>query len=398
VLSLGESPLANNLKNIDDLKDVDTYPLELNYCLDCHNCQLSVVVPPEKMFDEYLYLSSTSQSFVKHFEEAAEKYVKRFKLDENSTVIDIGSNDGIALKPFQKKGIKVLGIEPATNIAKIANEQGTPTYNSYFNDRAISDIFNKTGLVDIVTASNVFAHSDNLAEMLYSAFMLLKEDGTFIVEVQYLLSTMQDLTFDNIYHEHVNYWSVTSLSKFCDIFHLKLYDVEFIDTHGGSIRAYIKRKYDHTENALYGEQAISKSVRDFIAREEQFGLTKLETYKQFGDHINYLKDKVRKNMDSLKDTYFLIAGYGSPAKATTALNFFGINYKDISYTIEDNELKNNKYIPGVNIPIKNKEYAHSNLPDLIIVLAWNFYDTIVANNQDLVDKGIKFISIKDLLS
>ena len=395
VVTLGESPLANNLLDSTDDK-AELYPLEMDYCPNCHNCQLSVVVPPEEMFDHYLYVSSTSNKFVKHFEDVADKYVEEFNLDENSLVIDIGSNDGIALKPLQEKGVKVLGVEPAKNVAKIANDRGIPTMNHYFDSWAVNAIQRDIGKASLVTASNVFAHSDHLSYIILDAFALLEKNGTFVVEVQYLLSTMQDLTFDNIYHEHTNYWSVLSMYNFCEARGLRLYKVEKIDTHGGSIRCYIKSKETDDDKSMYGETVIDPSVREFIDKEKEYGLDKTSTYKAFGERVYDLKRNVNKNMGKLKEQYSRIAAYGSPAKATTALNFFGITNHDIEYTIEDNELKHGKVIPGVNIPIKSKAYAFENLPDVIIVLAWNFFDVIVENNKELVEKGVKFINVKEL--
>lgn len=386
VLSLGMSPLANNLLNSKEDKD-ELFPLEMNYCPDSHNCQLSYVVPAEKMFDHYLYVSSTTKSFRQHFKDAAIKYINKFNLNKNSLVIDIGSNDGIALKPLQDKGVKVLGIEPAKNIAELANKNGIETINSYFNNTCKEDIQNKYQKADIITASNVFAHADNLEEITNCAFNLLKDNGCFIIEVQYLLDTIKDLTFDNIYHEHVNYWSVTSLTKFFSRLGLTIVDVEHIDTHGGSIRAYVK-------NSSTGNSG--ESVNMFLQQEEEFGLTNYCTYLDFADRVNKAKSNVNKNLKSLKNQGLTLVGYGSPAKATTALNFYGVTNKEIDYIIDDNPLKHNKILPGVRIPIYSREKLNEKLPDIIVVMAWNFIDYIKNNNQDLIDKGVKFISIKDL--
>lgn len=386
-VSLGTSPLANNLVDSTD-EQVVTHPLEMNYCPKCHNCQLSVVVPPEEMFDNYLYVSSTSSKFVKHFEDAAEKYIQEFNLDENSLVVDIGSNDGVALKPLKEKGIRILGIEPAKNLAKKANEDGILTYADYFEKDNVNELVEKYGKADLITASNVFAHSDKLKEIAENAFALLDEDGSFVVEVQYLLSTLKDLTFDNIYHEHTNYWSVTSINTFFDDMGLSVYKVEYVDTHGGSIRVYVKRK---------GESNLDSSVKEFMLNEKEHGITNLSTYKYFGEDVYKMKSNVRNNINKLKEKGLRIAGYAAPAKATTALNFFGIDNNDIEYVVEDNTMKRDKFIPCVNIPIKDKNYCKENLPDVIIVLAWNFFDYIKEQNQDLVDAGCKFINMNDLM-
>ena len=380
VLSLGLSPLANNL--LDSMSDLDElYPLELMYCPNCHNCQLSCVVPANKMFDHYLYVSSTAKSFRDHFEQAAEKYTKEFNLTSDSFVIDIGSNDGIALKPFKEKGIKVLGIEPAKNIAEIANSNGIPTLNAYFTKEIADKIIEKA---DIITASNVFAHADGLEEIANTVFSRLKPNGSFIIEVQYLLDTIKDLTFDNIYHEHVNYWSVISINNFFNKLGYTVVKVEHVNTHGGSIRIYIQNKGANIDN----------SVNEFINNELEFGLTKYDTYLQFAKQVEQAKNNVITNLKKYKDQGLTLAGYGSPAKATTSLNYYQV--KDVDYIIEDNSLKHNKILPGVKIPIYSKDKIKEKQPDIIIVMAWNFINEIKKNNQDLIDKGIQFISIKDL--
>lgn len=384
VISLGMSPLANNLLETQDSMD-ELFPLEVMYCPNCHNSQLSYSVPSEKMFSHYLYVSSTAKSFREHFSQTAKKYIKEFGLNKNSLVIDIGSNDGIALRPLKHMGIRVLGVEPAKNIASLANQEGIETINNYFTKEVALNILENYGKADLITASNVFAHADGLGEIAHAVFSLLKENGTFIVEVQYLLDTIKDLTFDNIYHEHVNYWSVTSINNFFNRLGYKVYNVDHINTHGGSIRVSISKNHP-----------ISKNVFDFLETEDDFGLNKYNTYLDFAKRVEQVKFNVIKNIKKLKDQGLTLVGYGSPAKATTSLNYFGITSKDIDYIIEDNTLKHNKILPGVKIPIYSKDKLNNKLPDVIIVMAWNFFEDIKRNNQDLIDKGVKFISIKDL--
>jgi nucleoside-diphosphate-sugar epimerase/2-polyprenyl-3-methyl-5-hydroxy-6-metoxy-1,4-benzoquinol methylase len=380
VVSLGYQPLANNLLNKKNEKH-ELYPLEMNYCPSCHNCQLSIAVDPKKMFSNYLYTSSTSSSFRNHFIEAAKKYTKQLKLkSKKSYIIDIGSNDGVALKPFMDMGFKkILGIEPAKNLAKLANKNKIKTFNGFLESKNLKKI---KGNADLILASNVFAHSDKLKEMAECILKLLSKNGTIIIEVQYLLNTLQDLTFDNIYHEHYNYWSLTSLVNFFNQFNSTIFKVERIKTHGGSIRVYIKK----------GKKIkIENNVKLLLNEEEIFGIKKYKTYQDFGEKINKLKENVIKNINGLKKSDTRIVGFGAPAKATTALNFFGISHQ-IDFIIEDNKLKHEKFIPGVLIPIRNKK----NLKDknaLILVLAWNFFNEIKKNNSDLSNK---FINIKDL--
>mgnify|MGYP005628249735 FL=1 len=380
VVSLGYQPLANNLLKKQNEK-CELYPLEMNYCSKCHNCQLSVSVDPKKMFSNYLYTSSTSKVFRNHFVNSAKKYTKELKLNKKKTyIIDIGSNDGVALKPFLDLGFKnVLGIEPAKNLAKLANKNKIKTFNGFLEIKNLKKIKKNA---DLILASNVFAHSDKLKEMAKCMFSLLGKKGTIIIEVQYLMNTLNDLTFDNIYHEHYNYWSLTSLLNFFKQFQAKIYRAEKIDTHGGSLRIYVKK----------GKKVkIESSVKKMLGDEEKFGIKKYKTYQEFGKKVFKIRENVIKNIKKLKASNKTIIGYGAPAKATTALNFFGIS-KEIDFIIEDNKLKHNKFIPGVKIPIKNKSKI-VNKNNTLLVLAWNFFKDIKKNNAELSND---FVNIKEL--
>ena len=380
VVSLGYQPLANNLlKKINE--KCDLYPLEVNYCNKCHNCQLSVSVDPKKMFANYLYTSSTSKIFREHFINSAKKYLKELKLNKKkSYIIDVGSNDGVALKPFLDLGFKkVLGIEPAKNLAKLANKNKIKTFNGFLLKKNINKIKKNA---DLILASNVFAHSDKLKEMAECMIDLLSQKGTIIIEVQYLMNTLRDLTFDNIYHEHYNYWSLTSLVNFFNQFNATIYRSECVDTHGGSLRVYIKKNK---------KVKIESSVKSMLKKEENFGIKNFKTYEEFGKKVYQIRENVIKNIKKLKKENKSIIGYGSPAKATTALNFFGIS-EEIDFIVEDNKLKHNKFVPGVKIPIKSKSFIKDK-DNALLILAWNFYDDIKKNNSMLSNK---FINIKDL--
>lgn len=385
VVSLGKSPLANNL--LDNINQEDNlYPLELMHCTQCHNCQLSYTAPASEMFEHYLYVSSTAKSFRDHFKETAINYIESFGLNEKSLVIDIGSNDGIALVPLKERGVRVLGVDPAKNVAEIANQRGITTIVDYFNTEVAQQIEKDHGKADIITASNVFAHSDFLVEIINSAFNIMKDDGKFIVEVQYLLDTINDLTFDNIYHEHVNYWSVISLHNFCEKLGYQIYKVEHINTHGGSIRVYIDK----------GNTAQDESVNAFLNLEKSLGLDSDFAYESFGNRIMIAKENTIRNIKKLKAKGLKLVGYGSPAKATTLLNYFEITNEHLDYIIDDNPLKHNKFVPGVKIPIFSREKLKESIPDVIVVMAWNFFEDIKKSNQHLIDEGIRFVSIKEL--
>ena len=380
IISLGYQPLANNLLNNKN-QNCEMYPLEMNYCSNCHNCQLSVIVDPKKMFSNYMYVSSTTKTSREHFIGAAKKYIKEFKLKpKKSYIIDVGSNDGIALKPFKDLNFKkILGIEPAKNLAKLANKNKIKTFNGFLEKESLKKIKKNA---NIILASNVFAHSDKLKEMAQCMFELLHKNGAIIIEIQYLLNTLKDLTFDNIYHEHYNYWSLTSLINFFNQFDATIFKAEKINTHGGSLRIFIKKGK---------KNKIEKSVKILLKEEEDFGIKNFKTYQDFAKKIYKIRKNVKKNISNLEKKNGKIIGYGSPAKATTALNFFNVS-DEISCIIEDNKLKHGKFVPGVKIPIVSKNKL-KNKKNTILVLAWNFFEEIKINNKNISNK---FINIKDL--
>ena len=382
-LSLGLSPLANNLNDKKNSPN-DLYPLDLNFCKQCSNSQLSVAVPAKKMFDNYLYLSSTSQQFKDHFFTIANDLKKDLNLNKNSLVVDIGSNDGIFLEPLRNLGINAIGVEPAKNIAKIANSKKLVTMPEYFSNKTVNKIMKKYGKADFVTAFNVFAHSDGLREILKNAEILLKNDGEFIFEIQYLLRTLKDLTFDNIYHEHVNYWCLLSILKFFEDSELKVYKVKEVDTHGGSLRVYTTKDKNKT---------IDKSVKKYIEIEMKNKLDKHSTYLNFARKVEANKQKSLEMIEKIKGENNNIIGYGAPAKATTILNYFGLSNEDIKYTIDDNSLKQSKFIPGTNIQIKSVKDIKPFNYDYVLVLAWNFFENIKLKNKDTF-KNAKFIKLK----
>ena len=382
-LSLGLSPLANSLNNKKD-SDNDLFPLDLNFCKKCSNSQLSVAVPPEKMFKDYVYLSSTSKQFREHFIRLSKELKNELKLNSNSIVVDIGSNDGIFLEPLKKLGIRAVGVEPAKNIAKIANAKQLTTIPEYFSQNTVNKIKNKYGKVDLVTGFNVFAHSDDLKSILNNVEKILKADGEFIFEVQYLLRTIKDLTFDNVYHEHVNYWCLLSILHFFEDSGMKVYKVKEVDTHGGSLRVYASKNKSKRSH---------KSINQFIKIEKQNKLDKIETYHKFSKDVKSVKqNSIQKINNLLKDGKKII-GYGAPAKATTILNYFGLDEHSFSFTIDDNLLKQNKYIPGTNIQIKSINSISPQNYDYVLVLAWNFFDTIKESSKNIFANS-KFIKLK----
>ena len=373
-LSLGLSPLANNLNNAKNDTN-DLYPLDLNFCKQCSNSQLSVAVPPDKMFNNYVYQSSTSKQFRNHFEEIAKEVKIEFNLNKKSLVVDIGSNDGIFLKPLKDMDVNAIGVEPAKNISKIANAKGLKTLTEYFSQKTVNKIIGEYGKADLVTAFNVFAHSDGLKEILNNTEKVLKKDGEFIFEIQYLLRTINDLTFDNIYHEHFNYWCLLSILNFFEGSELKVYKVKEVDTHGGSLRVYTTKNKNKRQH---------KSINQYIELEKKFKLDKIETYYKFAKDIENIKHNSLKKINSIISENKKIIGYGAPAKATTVLNYFGINSDHFEYIVDDNHLKHNLYVPETGIKIIESDTINPDDYDFVLVLAWNFFDSIKKTAKKII--------------
>jgi SAM-dependent methyltransferase len=371
-LSLGQQPLANNLSKKILVKK---YPLEIFFCKKCFHNQLGYEVKKEKLFSKYLYLSSQSKTLQNHFDKAAYKYIKRFNLNKNSRIVDVGSNDGIALRYFKKKNFfNYLGIEPAKNVAQIANKNGINTLNSFLNMKLANKYFNT---VDLLLASNVFAHNRNISNLLDNLIKILKKDGVLVIEVQYLLSMLKENLFDNIYHEHIHYWSVSSLNSLLKKKSCSIYDVELINTHGGSVRIYVKKK----------KNLKSKNLLKILKQEIQFGIFKQSTYNKF--KIN-LENKKKKFLNFLKvNKKCSVIGYGAAAKASTVLNYLNIS-DQIKYIIDDNKIKQGRYIPGTSIKVIKRSF-YKNEIDYLIVFAWNYFSEI----KEKIKYAKKVISIRN---
>ena len=383
VHSFGQVPLANNLLNSKN-EYAKEYPLELFFCCDCSNLQLNMAIDPDILFRDYLYTSSTSSLFVQHFEKFAEQIIQEEDLNEESLVVDIGSNDGVFLEPLSIRGIKAIGVEPAKNLSEYSNNKGLKTINSYFNEQAVKHIFQDHGKADLVTAFNVFAHGDGLKEIVLHVFNLLKDDGVFLLEVQSTEKMINNNLFDNIYHEHFNYWSLGTLITFFNNLNLTVYKFEEVATHGGSLRLYVAKN-----------RKVDKSVKTYLLEESKSNLNKKETFLNFSANIEKEKKNVLLNLQNLINSDKNIIFYGAPAKATTLLNYFKIDSQLVKYTIEDNSLKVGKFIPNTGIEVINKDQAISYNPEIIIVLAWNFFESIKNNNQSTFPNA-QFTTLKDL--
>ena len=383
-LQVANTPLANGFLRKEDLNlDEPSFPLTLCLCKKSKLVQLSYQVEPEKMFSHYVYVTSTSKTFRKHFLDLANHIVDTFNLQKEDLVIDIGSNDGLLLGEIQKRGVLVLGVEPASNIAKIANEKGVETINGFFSKEICDEVIASKKRPKIITATNVYAHIPNLNRVTENIKYLMDDDTTFIIEVQYFCDMVLLKTFDNVYHEHVFYWTMTSLRNFLLDFDMSIFDVEHVDTHGGSLRVYIKKSN--------GNQLLSDNVKNLLEKEDKLGVNEISYYEHFSTSLNSVRGELQNLMKSLVDQNKRIVGYGAPAKSTTLLHYCQITNKQIEYIVDDNPLKVSLYTPGTHIEIMERNSLLNDNVDYVLILAWNFAEEIIEKNKELLNKGVKFI-------
>lgn len=383
-LDLGKIALANSCLNKADLKRPELkFPLRVYYCTACHLAQLKDWVDRKMLFEDYAYFTGASQPLHEHFRKYAEQVYKKFPTQTKQFVLDIGSNDGILLKHFQKLGATVLGVDPAKNVARIARRNGIETKALFFNLNVAKNILKKYGHASIITANNILAHTNNLHGIIAGVKKLLSEKGIFIFEVQYLGDLIKKNEFDNTYHEHICYFSLFPLVKLLDIWGLQIFDVERVDTQGGSIRVFAGHK-----PLLFPVNKRVKKMQDF---EEENGLHNLKTYRKFGTVPQKIKKKLLKLLIGLKKQNKKIVGYGAAAKGNTLLQYCGIGTEIIDYIADTTAFKQGKFTPGTHIPILPPEHIKKNLPDYVLILAWNYASSIMKNESWLKNKSVKFI-------
>lgn len=384
VLDLGSQPAANELLDAPTL-NCPTYPLRLALCDNCHFLQLDAVVNPDVLFSDYLYLSSTAASFRKHFEDYAKYLYDADIFSKDDLVVDIGSNDGILLRPLEKLGAEVLGIDPAVKIAEQAAADGLPTIAGWFGAELAAEIVDdrKNNFnshyhhARVITANNVFAHVDDLDDFLEGIDIMLADDGYFIIEMPYVGDMITKNTFDLIYHEHLSYFSIDSLERLLKRKGFRLDAAIRQDVHGGTYR-YFVRKAKAPNNGLV-------NIEHKRAREGELHLGNIQTYIDFAARVADNKAEFAMTLADLKSHAKVIHGFGAPAKATTMLNYFGLpdNFIDVIY--DDSEVKQGKFIPGTKIQIK--KYDPKAKSDYMVIFAWNFAESIMERLNQLEYKG-----------
>lgn len=386
VLRFEPTPPANAFVPKEKLSQPqEIYPLDVFFCEDCAHVQLLDVVDPKILFENYVYVSGTSPVFVAHFESYATDVIHSLGLQKGDLVVDVGSNDGTLLRFFKEAGMRVLGVDPAKEIARRATESGIETLPDFFTPETAAAIWKKMGPAKVVTANNVFAHVDDMRGFVRGVRGLLAEDGVFVFEVSYLANVYTKTLFDTIYHEHLAYHSVKPLVLFFEENDMELIEALRVDTHGGSLRGI-------AQLSRVG-RPVGDSVGEALALEEGLRLDRADTFRDFAGKIDDLKRELGVLLGNLKAEGKRIAGFGAPAKATTLMYHFGIGPEIIDFIVDDSPLKQGLYSPGHHIPVLPASAIYELKPDYLLVLAWNFADPIMRKHDRYKDKeaGGKFI-------
>lgn len=381
---LGKTPLSNSYLTEKELHQSEYYhPLHAFLCSNCFLVQLLEYETPKNIFESYAYFSSYSESWLIHCSQYVSKICSFLRLKENSFVIEIASNDGYLLQYFLKKSIPVLGIEPAKNVAEVAMSKGIPTLVDFFGTKLAHDVTKKYKKADLIIANNVLAHVPDLNDFVKGLSLILSENGVITIEVPHLQELIRNNQFDTIYHEHFSYFSLLTLEKVFEKHNLRIFDVEKISTHGGSLRIYACLSQ--------ASHSLSDNILKLRKEEKENGLDRIDTYIKFSDKIKKIKYDLVKFLIEKKRDNKTIVGYGAPAKGNTLLNFCGIKTDFIDYTVDKNPFKVDKFLPGSHIPVKNTESINITKPDYILILPWNLKSEIM-NQLSFVKKwGGKFI-------
>ena len=381
---LGDHPPSNSFLTVDQIQDEKMFPLDVYICNSCYLVQLIDVVSAENIFNEYYYLSSSSKALVNHFSYMTADIMDKFDLLPRDIVVDIGCNDGITLDTYQINEIVKIGVEPS-DVAKLAKQKGHIVINQFFSDTVAEDIVRKFGRAKIITATNVFAHVDDIHSFVLGIPILLSDEGVFIIEVSYLLDLVEQNLFDTVYHEHLCYLSLTSVIPFLKKYDLDVFKVEryLIGASGPSVRFFIQK-------SNYNKRSIDRSVEEMLIMEYEWGVHEISTYRSFSERIQKVKKDTISLISELKEKKYKIGGFGAPAKGNTLINYYKLTNKEILCIAENNLLKQGMLTPGSHIPIISDNEFLENRLDFALLLSWNYKEYFLENSE-YIRQGGKFI-------
>ena len=383
-VDLGMSPLCESFLSADQLNQMEPfYPLHTYICEQCFLVQLEEYVSPEEIFTEYAYFSSYANTWLQHARNYTELMINKFHLSPQSNVVEIASNDGYLLQYFVEKNVPVLGIEPAVNVAKVALEKEIPTLIEFFGSECARRLVQDGKGADLIIGNNVLAQVPDLNDFVEGLKILLKPTGVVTIEFPHLSRLIEQNQFDTIYHEHFSYFSFFSTEKIFNAHGLRLFDVDELPTHGGSIRIYACHADD--------KKTVSQKAKELQEREIRDGINKLEYYGDFAERVRQTKRKLLSFLIDIKREGKVIAGYGAPGKGNTLLNYCGIRTDIIDYIVDRNPYKHGKYTPGTHIPIYDPGKILETRPDYVMILPWNLRDEIMEQISYIREWGGQFI-------
>jgi hypothetical protein len=385
MVDLGMSPLCESFLVAEQMNRMEPfYPLRVYVCENCLLVQLEEYVSPEAIFNEYAYFSSFSDSWLQHAKQYTESMIERFGIGKDCFVVELASNDGYLLQYFVKKGIPVLGIEPAANVAQSAVEKGVPTLVRFFGEKLASEMRGGGQSADLVIGNNVLAQVPDLNDFMKGMAILLKPQGVITMEFPHLMKLVEENQYDTIYHEHFSYFSLVAVEKIFAYHGLTIFDVDELPTHGGSLRIYAC----HQDG---GARTVGNRVTALKTREADAGLTRMEYYLSFGEKVKETKRKLLEYLIQVKREGKTICGYGAPGKGNTLLNYCGIRTDFIDYTVDRNPYKHGRFTPGTHIPIYPVDKIRETRPDYLLILPWNLKDEIIKQMSFIRTWGGRFI-------
>ncbi len=382
-LDLGSTALANKFLAKAELdRPEPKYPLKVGFCHTCGHVQLTEAVPPQAMFQDYLYVSSASDTLKRHLYDLSDVLVERRGLGSDDLVIDIGCNDGTLLNGFARHGVRTLGVDPAENLAALTQDSKIDRYVGFFNSKTAQHIVARWGRASLITATNTFPHIPELHDFVEGIKVALAPGGAFVIEAHYVVDMLEQGAFDTVYHEHISYWALGPMMRLFQDKGMQVVDAERLPLHHGQLRVTVQRQ---------GEAAPKRSVNDILEMERAMGIDQFKTYARFAEKTRGIKAAVRQTLTDLVAQGKRVVGYGAPAKGNTLLSFLDLGPSLIPYIVDRSPLKQGRYTPGAHIPVVSPDRLLKDQPDFVLVLAWNFLEEVMEQQGEYRRRGGQFI-------